>query len=84
MRLYRWSKPDDIDSLQVQEEDVPEPQRGEVLVRVRAVSLNYREVMAAKGLAPVSAGAGLIPTSDAAGEVAAVGKGVTRFREATG
>lgn len=80
MRLYRWSKPDDIDSLLAQEDEVPRPQRGEVLVRVRAVSLNYRDLLAIKGFAPVTTGAKLVPTSDAAGEVAALGEDVSRFR----
>jgi len=61
------------------EEPVPEPQRGEVLVRVRAVSLNYRDLLILDG-DHFSGGAGaLVPASDAAGEVVAVGDGVTRF-----
>jgi NADPH:quinone reductase-like Zn-dependent oxidoreductase len=58
---------------------MPEPQRGEVLVRVRAVSLNYRDLLILNGDHFVTGPAELIPVSDAAGEVAAVGEGVTRF-----
>lgn len=61
------------------EEPVPEPQRGEVLVRVRATSLNYRDLLILDGVHFTNAPDALIPLSDAAGEVAAVGEGVTRF-----
>jgi len=61
------------------EEPVPEPQRGEVLVRVRATSLNYRDLLILDGAHFTNGPGGLIPLSDAAGEVAAVGEGVTRF-----
>ncbi|GAB3151840.1 NAD(P)-dependent alcohol dehydrogenase [Amycolatopsis stemonae] len=61
------------------EEPVPEPQRGEVLVRVRATSLNYRDLLILRGDHFTNGPGDLIPVSDAAGEVAAVGEGVTRF-----
>lgn len=61
------------------EEPVPEPQRGEVLVRVRATSLNYRDLLILHGDHFTDGPGSLIPVSDAAGEVAAVGEGVTRF-----
>jgi NADPH:quinone reductase-like Zn-dependent oxidoreductase len=57
----------------------PAPAAGEVLIRVRARSLNFRDLLIARGLYPVPARAGVIPLSDGAGEVAAVGAGVTRF-----
>jgi NADPH:quinone reductase-like Zn-dependent oxidoreductase len=53
----------------------PEPGPGEVLVRVRAVSLNYRDL----SVAGRSSSSGLVPLSDAAGEVIAVGSGVMQF-----
>jgi NADPH:quinone reductase-like Zn-dependent oxidoreductase len=62
--------------------EVPLPQAGpqEVLVRVRATSLNRRDLMMLNNQygAPGSA-AGGIPLSDGAGEVIAVGDAVTRF-----
>ena len=52
--------------------------RGEVLVRVHAASLNYRDVLIAEGMMPLRYPR--IPLSDAGGEVLEVGKGVTRVR----
>jgi NADPH:quinone reductase-like Zn-dependent oxidoreductase len=59
---------------------VPVPGEREVLVRVRAVSLNRRDVYITKGQYPMPPRPSLVPLSDGAGEVAAVGRGVTRFR----
>ena len=59
----------------------PQPGHGQVLVRVRAVSLNYRDQMVANGTyfgGPNTRD--LVPLSDGAGEVAAVGDGVSRLR----
>jgi NADPH:quinone reductase-like Zn-dependent oxidoreductase len=61
---------------------LPRPEAGpnEVLVRVRAVSLNRRDVsMLNNQYGPGGSAAGGVPLSDGAGEVVAVGPGVTRF-----
>ena len=57
----------------------PEPGHGEILVRVRAASLNYRDLVIAKGAYGRGAKPNVIPLSDGAGEVTALGPGVTRF-----
>jgi NADPH:quinone reductase-like Zn-dependent oxidoreductase len=75
VRVYR----PEAGNLVQREEPVPEPQRGEVLVRVRATSLNYRDLLILNGDHFANAPGNLVPVSDAAGEVAAVGDGVTRF-----
>lgn len=54
---------------------VPEPGPGEVVVRMRAASLNYRDLLVADNVYGSKATA-LIPLSDGAGEVAAIGAGV--------
>ena len=58
----------------------PEPGHGEILVQVRATSLNYRDLMIAKGAYPRAAKPNVIPRSDGAGEIVAVGPGVERFK----
>ena len=61
--------------LAVREVPRPSPGANEVLVRVRAVSLNRRDV----SILGRGAAAGVVPISDGAGEVVAVGPGVTQF-----
>jgi NADPH:quinone reductase-like Zn-dependent oxidoreductase len=58
----------------------PQPGPGEVLVRVRACSLNYRDWMMASGTYNPRQPLPLIPLSDGAGEVVAVGAGVTQWK----
>ncbi|WP_412540256.1 NAD(P)-dependent alcohol dehydrogenase [Longispora sp. K20-0274] len=62
--------------------DAPEPTPGPtgIVVRVRAVALNRRDVAIVNGTYPLPSVPGVIPVSDGAGEVVAVGPEVTRFR----
>lgn len=63
--------------------DVPEPEAprsGQVLVRVHAASLNYRDWMMVNGWYNPKQPLPLVPLSDGAGEVIAVGEGVTRWK----
>ncbi|MFF5565561.1 NAD(P)-dependent alcohol dehydrogenase [Streptomyces sp. NPDC012623] len=62
------------------ERPVPVPAAGEVLVRVRASSLNARDLLIANGRYSVAVPPGRVPLSDGAGVVEAVGDGVSRFR----
>jgi len=55
---------------------MPEAGAGQILVRVRAVSLNYRDLITAQNPGQRTP---TIPLSDGAGEVVAIGAGVTRF-----
>ncbi len=68
-----------IDNLTLSDEEAPTPGPGQVLVHVRAVSLNYRDLMTVQGSYNPKLVLPRIPLSDGAGEVAAVGAGVTRF-----
>jgi NADPH:quinone reductase-like Zn-dependent oxidoreductase len=56
------------------------PGSHEVLIRVRATSLNRRDVYVTKGQYPIGPRESLVPLSDGAGEVVAVGPDVTRFK----
>ena len=58
----------------------PEPQAGEVLVKINAASLNYRDLALLRGEYGNPPKFPLVPLSDGAGEVVSVGEGVTRFR----
>jgi NADPH:quinone reductase-like Zn-dependent oxidoreductase len=80
MKAYRFDKFESLDDLRLREEADPKPQRGEVLVRVRAVSLNFRDLAMLRGRYPRAFRPGHIPTSDAAGEIIAVGEGVEAFK----
>lgn len=81
MKLYRFPTPKGLDSLTLVEREVPRPGRGQVLVRMRAASLNYRDLMVASGrYARGAAPADLVPLSDGAGEVAEIGQDVTRVK----
>ena len=80
MKAYRFDTLDGLDALRLREEADPRPQRGEVLVRVRAVSLNFRDLAMPRGRYPRPCHPGLIPMSDAAGEVIEIGEGVESFR----
>jgi len=82
MRLYVLEKgAQSLDSLKMVERDTPAPGPGEVQIRVHACSLNYRDQAIVKG--QYFGGAvpdDIVPLSDGAGEVSAVGAGVTRFK----
>ncbi|MCF5064883.1 zinc-binding dehydrogenase [Pseudomonas syringae] len=69
-----------LDNLVQAEVATPVPQAGELLVKVGAVSLNYRDKAIVDGIyEPHRVPKPLIPVSDMAGTVVAVGAGVTRF-----
>jgi NADPH:quinone reductase-like Zn-dependent oxidoreductase len=67
------------DNIVAGERPDPEPGPGEVLLSMRAASLNYRDfVMANRGYGRRGGTLPLVPVSDGAGEVVAVGRGVSR------
>ena len=69
-----------IDVLAFNEIDRPTPMAGEVLVRMRASSLNYRDLMMVEGTYNSKLKLPLVPFSDGAGEVVEVGDGVSRWK----
>jgi NADPH:quinone reductase-like Zn-dependent oxidoreductase len=81
MRAYEMSAAEGLDSWSLVERPAPEPGRGQVLVRMRAASLNYRDLLIAQNRYPFAINLDrLIPVSDGAGEVVAVGEGARRFK----
>jgi NADPH:quinone reductase-like Zn-dependent oxidoreductase len=77
-RAMRIGHPASLATLQVGSVEVRDPGPGEIQVRIRAASLNFRDHLVANGFFKYPDG--LIPLSDGAGEVMAVGAGVTEFK----
>ena len=81
MRALEVSAPWGFDALKVVDAPDPTPGHGEVLVRMKAVSLNYRDMLMVNGMysrGSSTAGGTITPFSDGCGVVEAVGPGVTR------
>jgi NADPH:quinone reductase-like Zn-dependent oxidoreductase len=77
MKIVRLKAPASVASLHLLEEEPPVPKAGEVLVRLRASSLNPHDDFVVRGVIP--AADGRVPLSDGAGEVLACGEGVTEL-----
>jgi NADPH:quinone reductase-like Zn-dependent oxidoreductase len=69
-----------LDELKLAERPEPQAGFGQVVVKVRAVSLNFRDLMVVKGQYNPKLKVPMVPCSDAAGEVIAIGEGVTRVK----
>jgi NADPH:quinone reductase-like Zn-dependent oxidoreductase len=69
-----------LENVKVAERPDPEPGPGQVLIRVKAASLNYRDLLIAKGQYNPKLAFPRVLGSDCAGEVAAVGAGVTKWK----
>ena len=80
MRYVCIEKEFGIDALQVREKAVPKAGPGQVLVRIRAAALNYRDLLMVTGRYARNLPLPLIPLSDGAGEVVETGEGVTGWR----
>src|SRR3974390_3435933 len=80
MRAYQLSKGVGINSLAKVEVPVPKPGPRQVLVKVAACSLNYRDLAIALGTYPMPTKPDLVPLSDGAGAVVEIGAGVSRVK----
>ena len=78
MRAWEIAGQFGLEHLRIAERPDPEPGPGQVVIRVRATSLNYRDLLTARGTYNPKQALPLVPLSDGAGEVVAVGPGVTR------
>jgi NADPH:quinone reductase-like Zn-dependent oxidoreductase len=80
VRAYELKPIQSLDSLTLTERPDPRPGPGQVRIAVKAWSLNYRDLMVAKGAYGAPPPAGRIPLSDGAGQVLEIGPGVTRVK----
>lgn len=80
MRAYEIVSGDGIDALSLCERPVPEPGEKDILVRVKASSINYRDLSIIENADRLGIELPRIPNSDGAGEVLAVGSKVRRFK----
>src|SRR5437763_17061294 len=82
MKAYELQGPHGVESMALVEKPVPTPGPGEVLVRLKAATINYRDLLTVKGGYGSRQKFPLVPLSDGAGVVESVGAGVTRFKPA--
>lgn len=79
MKAYRLREFSGPEAMKREELPSPTPANGEVLVRIRAVSLNYRDLLISRGVYNPKMQLPRIPVSDGAGNVVAAGPGTSRF-----
>jgi NADPH:quinone reductase-like Zn-dependent oxidoreductase len=78
MKVAAIRAPGGLDKIVIEDRAEPVAGPGQLLIRVRASSLNFHDFAVVAGMIPTPDGR--IPMSDGAGEVAAVGEGVTAFK----
>ncbi len=81
MKAYQIESDGGIDALALADRDVPKPGPGEILVRMKANSINYRDLMTIKNAGVRGITEPRIPNSDGAGTVEEIGEGVTEFKK---
>jgi NADPH:quinone reductase-like Zn-dependent oxidoreductase len=81
VKVYELQSKSGLDSLTRAERPDPHPGVGQVLIRMRAWSLNFRDLNVARGIyGGAGTPSGLIPLSDGVGEVIEIGASVTRVK----
>jgi NADPH:quinone reductase-like Zn-dependent oxidoreductase len=80
MKSYHANSGAGITGLTLREHEEPKPGQREVLIRVRANSLNFRELMVLRGNYPLPVKPDVVMGADGAGEIVAVGAGVSRVK----
>jgi NADPH:quinone reductase-like Zn-dependent oxidoreductase len=80
MRAYEIVSAGGIDTLALNQRQTPQPGPGQILVEMRASSINYRDLSSVEDPLARAIALPRIPNSDGAGEVMAVGEGVTDFK----
>jgi NADPH:quinone reductase-like Zn-dependent oxidoreductase len=80
MRALELREPFGIEALTFVERPVPAPRPGEVLIEIRALSLNYRDLLVVDGVGRWRAREPRVPVSDGVGVITAIGNGVSRVK----
>jgi NADPH:quinone reductase-like Zn-dependent oxidoreductase len=80
MRSYEIQEYGGSSGLKLVDRPSPEPDNYDVVVQIRATSLNYRDLIVLQGKYDRNPTVGRVPLSDGAGEVVAVGSAVTKFK----
>lgn len=80
MKAFEFQNQFGLEALKLTNRPQPELGSGQILIKVRAASVNYRDWLIVKGAFRMKQRFPLIPLSDGVGEVVAVGEGVTRVK----
>src|SRR6476659_8641865 len=80
LKAYELQGPGGIDGMMLVEKAAPVPGPSQVLVKRKAATINYRDLLTVKGGYGSRQKFPLVPLSDGAGVVESVGPGVTRFK----
>lgn len=80
MKTYEIRESFGIDHLTLVEREMPSPGQGQALVKIKSLSLNYRDLLMVTGLYNPKIALPFTPFSDGAGEVVTVGEGVSRVK----
>jgi NADPH:quinone reductase-like Zn-dependent oxidoreductase len=78
--VYRLTARTSYHDLKLFTEPVPKPLPHEVLIKIKGIALNYRDFAISNSTYPFSAKDNLVPCSDGAGEVVAIGSSVSEFQ----
>lgn len=77
--VYRLTSQSSFEGIEAFQETIPVASNYEILVKIRSVALNFRDIAISKGFYPFSVKGNVVPCSDMAGEVVQVGEGVQDF-----
>src|SRR5262245_24307899 len=80
MKSYHANSGAGLASLVASEHPIPEPGSHDVLIRVRANSLNARELLVLRGVYPLPVKPDVVMGADGSGEIVAVGPAVSRVK----
>jgi len=80
MKAVEIEKPGEADVLRLVERPTPQPGAGEVLIRINAAGVNRPDILQRRGQYPPPPGASDLPGLEAAGEIVALGSGVSAWR----